>query len=143
MAKFNATGLKFYVETTVGGTTSYKLISEQVSGSIDRNRETIDTTSKDHDGYSEFIGGLRSGEASFEIIVDYAPASDKVNYLGLVELNDSVGSGVHSFRLQGEGRKVDFDAMITGLTLTADMEDTARCEISLQISGKPVESVLS
>jgi hypothetical protein len=136
MAKHNATALKFYIMQG----NAWKLISEQTSGSLSRSRDQIDTTSKDHDGYGTFIGGLRSAEASFDILVDHEPEDGKINYLDLVGFADAEGSGVHKFRIGGDGRRVEFDAMITSIEKNMDMETATSATIALRVSGKPIES---
>ena len=67
---FNGTELLLQVETvTVGHTTSC---------SLSLSMDTPEATTKDSNGFSEYIGGVKGGEISFEGLVAYDDSSNAI-----------------------------------------------------------------
>lgn len=80
MAKSNASSSKLYlVESAVN-----KLVAELTSLSLAGNRDLIDLTTKDNDGFRDFIPGLGSYTLNVEGMVDFQTATDSRNLDDLV-----------------------------------------------------------
>ncbi|AUD07007.1 phage tail tube protein [Spirosoma pollinicola] len=146
--KVNSSRFKLFVVEMVGTPTPVatdKLITEQMSMNISRSTNTIDVTSKDNAGYDEFIGGLKSGEVSCEIIMDLSVASDaaKVNYIDMSGYEAS--RTVKTFKAKlDDGQKtlsITFQALITKFDVGAPLEDKITCSMTMKRSGAPSETL--
>ena len=69
MAVFNGTNLLLKTVAT-GGTAV--TIGHSTSASMSLSLDTPEATTKDSSGFSEYIAGVRSGEISFEGLVDHS-----------------------------------------------------------------------
>lgn len=111
--------------TAVGGLTS-------ISG-VEVSADTIDVTTLDSaDGYREFISGLiDGGEVSAE------------GYLSDLGTNEATLTGLIGGEAQScditfaNGAKWAFDAIVTGFSTSADLEDPLSFSITLKVTGKP------
>ena len=69
---FNGTNLILTVEgATVGHTTSC---------SMSLSMDTPEATTKDSNGFSEYIGGVKGGEVSFEGLVSYDDSANAIEF---------------------------------------------------------------
>lgn len=143
MAKVNASGLKLYI---MRGTSTpvKKLITEQLSFDYNRSTATIDVTSKDNNGYEEFIGGLKSGEVSIEFIMDLTPTgTDRLNYQEMLAVESAREVADYKAELT-DGTKtlsMGFKALITEFNASAPMEDKITISMTLKRSGAPTDTV--
>lgn len=144
MSKVNGSRYKVYIMDG-SPTPVKKLISEQLSLTESRTTNTIDVTSKDNDGYEEFIRGLRSGEWSFETIMDAdlsTTDASKVNYMFMSNL-DSAGV-VRQYRIELISDSQTLYTIISGLITkfdkSAPMEDKITVSFTIKRSGKPVDN---
>ena len=128
---FNGTNLLIKVEgTVVGHTTSCTL-----SVSLD----AADATTKDSNGWAESIAGLKSGEVSFDGLVDY---SDSNNSEWLLDLLIARTKVVVVFGTAATGDSIyTADAYVTSLEQTAEMEAAVTYSGTLTITGPIVKSV--
>ena len=121
-----ALGTKLTIgSTTVGGLTS-------ISG-LEISADTIDVTTLDSaDGYREFIPGLiDGGEVSAEGYLSDL-GSDEATLTGLI------GGEEQSCDITfANGAKWAFDAIVTGFSTSADLEDPLSFSITLKVTGKP------
>lgn len=146
--KVNSSRFKLYVVETVSGNPVDKLITEQMSFSNSRTTNTIDITSKDNNGYDEFIGGLKSGEIQVEFIMDLSVAADdatKVNYISVSGYEASRAVKTYKAKLD-DGLKtlsITFNALITKFDTSAPLEDKITVSCTFKRSGAPTEAIVT
>jgi predicted secreted protein len=127
---FNGTNLLLKIEgTTIGHTTSC---------SLSLSMDTPEATTKDSAGFSEYIGGVKGGEISFEGLVAYddgANAIEMADYLlartqltcvfGTAEAGDAIYTA---------------EAFLSSVEMSAEMEAAVTYSGSLTITGAIVKS---
>lgn len=121
------------------GTTA---IAELTSiGGLELSADTIETTTLDvADGYRTFVQGLKDGgEVSISGFLN--PATGK----GQSELLDDFEAGTEAnYTIEFPAAlkaKWDFDAIVTGISTGAELEDGITFEATLKVSGKPTLTV--
>jgi TP901-1 family phage major tail protein len=129
-----AKGVDFliFVETTTPGT--YTKVAGQRGGTLNRERETIDVTSKDGDGWADVEYGL----GSWSIEGDGLLVESDVAFQAL---EDALMDGtIVKVRFQtAAGNKYEGDALVTSLPIEAPYDDTATYSITLTGKGKPTK----
>jgi len=128
---FNGTNLLIKVnDVVVGHTTSCTL-----SVSLD----AADATTKDSQGWAESIAGLKSGECSFDGLVDYSDANNAEQLLDFLIARTQVEI---VFGTSATGDSV-YTAMgyITSLEQSAEMEAAVTYSGTLTITGAITKSV--
>lgn len=145
MALQNSSDFKLYIMDG-SPTPLEKLISKQMSMTLDSSVATIDVTTKDSSGYEEFLAGLQSGEGTLEFLMD-ADATGTTSTITALELKAIKSSrAIKTFLAkvvspQGKTLKFSFDALITKFTITADLESTIKVSMSLKQSGASTDTV--
>lgn len=127
---FNGTNLIL----TVGGIS----IGHTTSCSLSLSMDTPEATTKDSNGFSEYIGGIKGGEISFEGLVAYddtANAIQMADYLlarteltcvfGTAEVGDVIYTA---------------QAFLSSVEVSAEMESAVTYSGSLTITGAIVKS---
>ncbi len=127
---FNGTNLLLKVEdTTVGHTTSCTLTI---------SHDLPEATTKDSAGWQEVISGVRSGEISFEGLVDY---SDSAN---AIELADYIINRTQITAIFGTTESGDSiytaEGYISSIEQSAEMESPVSYSGSITITGAIVKS---
>jgi len=127
---FNGTNLLLKIEgTTIGHTTSC---------SLSLSMDTPEATTKDSNGFSEYIGGVKGGEISFEGLVAYddtANAIEFADYLlartqltcvfGTAETGDAVYTA---------------EGFLSSVEMSAEMEAAVTYSGSITITGAITKS---
>ena len=128
---FNGTNLLLKVEgTTVGHTTSCTL-------SI--SHDLPEATTKDSAGWVEVISGARSGEISFDGLVDY---SDDANAIELVDYVIARTMVTCVFGTVASGDAIyTAEGYISSIEQTADMESPVSYSGSITLTGAIVKSL--
>lgn len=132
MAKLNASGHKLYIVEAA----TPKLVAHLTNLTLSFSGETIDLTSKDNNGFRDFIMGLKSFSVSAEGLVDFQTGVDQRNFddfmtaaragTSLTVLAKNAVTGDTTF--QGV-------AYVTALELTSPMEAGLTFSTTLEISG--------
>jgi predicted secreted protein len=127
---FNGTNLLLKVEdATVGHTTSCTLTI---------SHDLPEATTKDSAGWQEVISGVRSGEISFEGLVDY---SDSAN---AIELADYIINRTQITAIFGTTESGDSiytaEGFISSIEQSAEMESPVSYSGSITITGPIVKS---
>ena len=127
---FNGTNLLLKVEdTTVGHTTSCTLTI---------SHDLPEATTKDSAGWQEVISGVRSGEISFEGLVDY---SDSAN---AIELADYIINRTQITAIFGTTESGDSiytaEGYISSIEQSAEMESPVSYSGSITLTGAIVKS---
>lgn len=114
----------------IGSTTVGKLTS--ISG-VEISADTIDaSTLDDTEGYRKYEAGwVDGGEVSAEGYLDGAGTAEAT-------LAEYVGGEAKACDIEfPKGAKWSFDAIVTGFSTNADLEDLVGFSITLKVSGKP------
>jgi len=127
---FNGTDLVLEIEGNVIGHTT--------SCSLSLSLDTPEATTKDSGGFSEFIGGVRGGEISFEGLVAY---DDTLN---AVELADYLLNRTRITAVFGTSESGDViytaESFLSSVEVSAEMEAAVSYSGSLTITGAIVKS---
>lgn len=143
--KVNGSGLRLYLMDG-SPTPTPKLVTEQLSLSNNRSTNTIDVTSKDNEGYDEFIGGIKSGEITFEMIMDLTvDGTTAVNYATMLTVEDARQVRSYQLKLETPTKILTyaFKALITQFNDSAPMEDKITISVTLKRSGKPTSTIVA
>ena len=127
---FNGTDLLLKVEgATIGHTTSC---------SLSLSMDTPEATTKDSAGFSEYIGGVKGGEISFEGLVAY---DDSAN---VIEMADYLLARTQLTCVFGTAEAGDAiytpEAFLSSVEMSAEMEAAVTYSGSLTITGAIVKS---
>lgn len=130
MAVFNGTNLLLKVATdgsspvTIGHTTS---------ASMSLSLDTPEATTKDSGGFADYIAGLRSGEISFEGLVNHGAsnASDEMSdfLLNRTEIDWTFSTGTTGDEIYSGG------GFISSLEVSAEMESPVSYSGTITITG--------
>jgi len=128
-----AKGVDFliFAETTPG---THTKLAGQRNGTLNRDRETIDVTSKDGDGWADVEYGL----GSWSIEGDGLLVEDDEAFQALEDafMNETVVK----VRFQtAAGNKYEGDALVTSFPIEAPYDDAATYSITLTGKGKPTK----
>ncbi|KAB7730138.1 hypothetical protein F5984_13220 [Rudanella paleaurantiibacter] len=140
--KLNGTLVRLEVESVTPGT--WLLVSEETSQTERLNVDKIDVTSKDNGGWREEIPGLKSGENTFEVLVDRATSAGKINYSALRAM--LLSREIKNWRIRIDATQdigVTFKGFLTSCETTAEMETAYRASLGLSITTQPVEGNLT
>jgi predicted secreted protein len=127
---FNGTNLILTVEgATVGHTTSC---------SMSLSMDTPEATTKDSNGFSEYIGGVKGGEVSFEGLVSYDDSANAIEFadyllartqltcvFGTAETGDAVYTA---------------EGFLTSVEMSAEMESAVTYSGSITLTGAITKS---
>ena len=116
---FNGTNLL----VKVGGT----VIGHTTSCTLSISHDIADATTKDSEGWSEGISGLRSGEISFDGLVDYSDANSVIDLISLVSSRSKVTCVF--------GTAATGDTIYTAQGFIASIEQTGEMEAAVTFSG--------
>jgi predicted secreted protein len=116
---FNGTNLVIKVEGTVVGHTT--------SCTLSVNMDVADATTKDSAGWSEGIAGLKSGEISFDGLVDYSDANNAEQLLDYLIARTQVTCVF--------GTVASGDSIYTAEGYISSLEQSAEMEAAVTFSG--------
>jgi predicted secreted protein len=116
---FNGTNLLLKVEGTVVGHTT--------SCTMSVSNDMADATTKDSSGWSESIAGLKSGEITFDGLVDYSDANNAEQLLDLLIARTKID---WSFGTAATG-----DSVYGGEGYISSLEQTGEMEAAVTFSG--------
>ena len=127
---FNGTNLLLKLDGTI--------IGHSTSCSMSLSMDTPEATTKDSNGFSEYIAGVKGGEISFEGLVDY---SDSLNG---VELFDSLLARTELTCVFGTAESGDAiytaDGFLSSIEMSGEMESAVTYSGSITISGAITKS---
>ena len=127
---FNGTNLILTVEgATVGHTTSC---------SMSLSMDTPEATTKDSNGFSEYIGGVKGGEISFEGLIAY---DDTANAIQMADYLLARTALTYVFGTAETGDAVyTAEAFLSSVEMSAEMESAVTYSGSLTITGAITKS---
>lgn len=135
---YNGTNLllKFIAD---GGTLA--TIGHSTSASLSLSMDAPEATSKDSAGYQEVIAGLRSGEISFEGLVDYTDSQNVPQMATLMENRSKID---WSFGTTTTGDTVfSGEGFITSIETTGEMESAVTYSGTIVTTGSITTAVNS
>jgi predicted secreted protein len=135
---YNGTNLllKFIAD---GGTLA--TIGHSTSASLSLSMDAPEATSKDSGGYQEVIAGLRSGEISFEGLVDY---TDTQNVPAMATLMENRSKIDWSFGTTTTGDTVfSGEGFITSIETSGEMESAVTYSGTIVTTGSITTAVNS
>ena len=135
---YNGTNLllKFIAD---GGTLA--TIGHSTSATLSLSMDAPEATSKDSNGYQEVIGGLRSGEISFEGLVDYTDSQNVPQMATLMENRSKID---WSFGTTTTGDTVfSGEGFITSIETTGEMESAVTYSGTIVTTGSITTAVNS
>lgn len=125
MAVINATSFLLAREETVLGHSSSTVVS--------LNQNLPESTTKDSEGWKEFIGGLRSGSIRVEGLCSY---SDTLSFDDLEEMVITRQSARFYFRQPGDERIIISGyGFIESASETAETETVSSFDIEIKLTG--------
>lgn len=135
---YNGTNLllKFIAD---GGTLA--TIGHSTSATLSLSMDAPEATSKDSAGYQEVIAGLRSGEISFEGLVDYTDSQNVPEMATLMENRSKID---WSFGTTTTGDTVfSGEGFITSIETTGEMESAVTYSGTIVTTGSITTAVNS
>lgn len=125
MAVFNGTNLILSIEgATVGHTTSC---------SISLSSDLPEATTKDSNGFQEVIAGVKSGEVSFDGLVDYTDTANS-NEIADYLLAGTQVTCVFGTSASGE-RIYTAEGFVSSIEVSAEMESPVSYSGSITLTG--------
>lgn len=125
MAVFNGTNLILKIEgATVGHTTSC---------SISLSTDLPDATTKDSSGWNEVIAGVKSGEISFDGLVDYSDSANSNEIADYLIAGTQV-TCVFGTSTSGE-RIYTAEGYVNSIEISAEMESPVSYSGSITLTG--------
>ena len=117
------------------GTGTTEAIVSTTSWSLDISKDTLDVTA--HGATSRaFVGGLISGSGSVEFLYTAASGNETANLLADVLTAEDPADAQFELFLDTSGtKKVSFNGIVTGTTLSAATGDLETVSVSFQTSG--------
>lgn len=125
-------GIDFLVKVNTGTDSEpvYTTVGGQRGASLNRDAETMDTTSKDSQGWSESVPGLKS----WSIEADGLLTENDAGYLALEKAYMDGEAVVVNITTAG-GNKYEGKAIISSFPLSAPYDDLATFEVSFTGTG--------
>lgn len=134
--KLNAS--KYLLEVEDGSPATWQGVSEETSNSLDISIAEIPATSKYNGGWAETIAGLKSGNASFEAIVDQGTTVGRKNAAQLQAM--ALSRVIYKWRIRVDAatdEAIVFFGFMTKFTKTHEMESTAKASLTISITTEP------
>lgn len=127
---FNGTNLILTVEgATVGHTTSC---------SLSLSMDTPEATTKDSNGFSEYIGGVKGGEISFEGLIAYDDSANAIEFADYLLARTQLTC---VFGTQEAGDAVyTAEGFLSSVEMSAEMEAAVTYSGSITITGAITKS---
>jgi TP901-1 family phage major tail protein len=127
MSKVSGMRVRLFIEDVTSG----KLLAGQRNASLSRSAETIDSTSKDSEGFwTESLQGFKS----FSIDADGAYVTDDIAY-GILETAFVQSENVTVYLEMPSGTKYKGNCTITDMSLEMPFDDLVTYSLSMQGSG--------
>ena len=137
MAIFNGTELGVYIDST--------LIAAAQSVSVSLSLDTIEITTNDSAGWSEFLAGKRGGTMQCDGLIDMLDASNKdvVDLWGAYENRSTLTLKWAKANEEAGEISLGASGILTSLELSGSTEDTATYSASFQLTGVIADTVAS
>ena len=130
---FNATSFRFKIGS------SYDLFANEKEVKVKFEGDKIPTTTKDSDGWDEFIGGLKRWSGSGTAILAFTPGSGKANFetvLGEFLTGDRLAPAKFTTSKSGD-KEIAGTIFLDSIEVSAVMESAMEISFAFTGSGAP------
>jgi len=113
-------------------------ITSTTSWSLDLTKDTLECTAQS-DTARKYVGGLISGTGTADLLYT-APTSgtETANILSdILNVEDPADAKFQLFLDTSGGKKIEFNGIVTGASLSSTIGDISTVSISFQMSGLP------
>ena len=118
-----------------GGTPA--AITSTTAWSMDLTKDTLECTAHG-DTARKYVGSLLSGTGTADILYTAASGDETANILSdITTTEDPADAKFHLFLDTSGNKKLEFNGIITGASLTSTVGDISTVSISFQMSGAP------
>ena len=112
-------------------------ITSTTAWSMDLTKDTLETTAHGSTARS-FVGSLISGSGSCDVLYTAASGDETANILSdIITTEDPADAKFHLFLDTSGNKKIEFNGIITGASLTSTVGEISTVSISFQMSGAP------
>lgn len=134
--------VRLFVDTSAGGSGTFKAIHHETTVGMSLGSETVDITTKDTAAFQSAIKtGTNLTLNCTAKVADDGDANvltyEEIFVLGL-ETNSDSGKGIRKFKMQGSDFSVTFDGFIESVDSDFDAEDVGEYSFSIKVVTKPV-----
>ena len=119
------------------GTGSVGAIASTTAWTLDVTKDTLECTAHG-DTARKYVGSLISGTGSADLLYTAASGDETANILSdIITTEDPADAKFHLFLDTSGNKKLEFNGIITGASLSSTVGDISTVSISFQMSGAP------
>ena len=119
------------------GTGSVGAIASTTAWTLDVTKDTLECTAHG-DTARKYVGSLISGTGSADLLYTAASGDETANILAdIITTEDPADAKFHLFLDTSGNKKLEFNGIVTGASLTSTVGDISTVSISFQMSGAP------
>lgn len=112
-------------------------ITSTTAWSMDLSKDTLECTAHG-DTARKYVGSLISGTGSADLLYTAASGDETANILAdIITTEDPADAKFHLFLDTSGNKKLEFNGIVTGASLTSTVGDISTVSISFQMSGAP------
>ena len=112
-------------------------ITSTTAWSMDLTKDTLECTAHG-DTARKYVGSLISGSGSCDVLYTAASGDETANILSdIITTEDPADAKFHLFLDTSGNKKLEFNGIITGASLTSTIGEVSTVSISFQMSGAP------
>tara|TARA_R100000734_G_C3285925_1_gene78641 strand:- start:352 stop:771 length:420 start_codon:yes stop_codon:yes gene_type:complete len=112
-------------------------ITSTTAWSMDLSKDTLECTAHG-DTARKYVGSLISGTGSADLLYTAASGDETANILSdIITTEDPADAKFHLFLDTSGNKKIEFNGIITGASLSSTVGDISTVSISFQMSGSP------
>ena len=112
-------------------------IASTTAWSMDLTKDTLECTSQG-DTARKYVGSLVSGSGSVDVLYTATSGDATASIISdIVTTEDPADAKFHLFLDTSGNKKVEFNGIITGASLSSTVGDISTVSISFQMSGAP------
>lgn len=130
------------IETTVGGTTSYKLIATEISCNLDISFDKIPLAHKDNGNWTQQLLGSGSGTVAWEGYSEFTPAAGILGFTDLYA--KSMSKQKYNFQIVFDVTNdvtIQFPGYIDGFKMDGQTNEGVKVSFNVLVDEAPVLTV--
>tara|TARA_R100001463_G_scaffold7997_1_gene25079 strand:- start:296 stop:712 length:417 start_codon:yes stop_codon:yes gene_type:complete len=117
------------------GTGTTEAITSTTAWTLDTTKDTLECTGHG-DTFRKYVGGLMSGSGTVDLLYTAASGDETANLLADVLTAEDPADAQFELFLDTSGtKKVSFNGIVTGTTLSSTVGDISTVSVSFQTSG--------
>lgn len=118
------------------------IVAGRTTGNINFTTDPLDTTTADSAGYKEAIGGEKGGSFTLGGLTDFTATEGVSEAIGYLKAG-TVLTDCKWGQTTAGGTFYQFDALITGVSITGDKNSISNYSITGQVVGEWTEETVS